>query len=50
MPVTLKELGIGSEHFDRMAEQCTHFGKRTISGLMELDKKEILDIYRLALG
>ena len=49
MPVRLKELGIGAEKLEEMAEKCTFFGKRTLPDYKPLGKAEILEIYRLAL-
>ena len=48
MPVTLQELGVGDEAFDEMAEKCTNYGARTLPGYLPLDKKEIIEIFRLA--
>jgi len=50
MPLTLRDLGIEEDSFDSMAEKCTFYGKRTIPGICNLDKKEILDIFKLAKG
>lgn len=50
MPTTLKELGVGEESFEEMAEKCTGFGKYTYKSYVELGKKEIIDIYKIALG
>lgn len=51
MPTSLRELGISdSASFDEMAEKCTNFGKRTLSGVHKLDKKEIIEILQAALG
>ena len=49
MPVRLSELGIDDTKFDEMAEKCTFFGKRVLKDYIPLDKKEMIDIYRLAL-
>lgn len=48
MPVTLRELGITDEKFEEMAEKCTFFGKRTLSGIRELGKEEIWEIFRMS--
>ena len=49
MPVRLSGLGIKSdEKFDEMAEKATFFGKRVLTGVKELKKKEILDILNLS--
>ena len=50
MPVRLSELDVDDSRFDEMAEKCTFFGKRTLPDYVELGKKEMLDIYRLAAG
>lgn len=49
MPVSLREMDIGEEYFEQMAIKCTNYGKRKISGIIELDKNEIMDIYKLSL-
>lgn len=49
MPVSLRELDINDEKIEEMAEKCTFGGKRTLTGIMDLNKKEIMDIYRMAL-
>ncbi|MFR2465510.1 MAG: iron-containing alcohol dehydrogenase [Clostridia bacterium] len=50
MPVRLRELGIGAEKLEEMAEKCTFFGKRILPDYKPLGKAEIMEIYRLALG
>lgn len=50
MPISLKEVGAEEERLEEMAEKCTFLGRRTLPGIKVLDKKEILDIYRLAYG
>jgi len=47
MPVRLSELNINDEKFEEMAEKCTFFGKRILSGYVPLGKKEILEILEL---
>jgi hypothetical protein len=50
MPVRLSGLGITSdEKFDEMAEKATFFGKRILTGVMELGKKEIIEILKLSM-
>lgn len=49
MPVSLLELDVDEEKLEEMAQKCTFFGKRTLPGIKELGKQEILDIYRMAL-
>ena len=49
MPVRLSELDVDDSKLEEMAEKCTFFGKRVLKDYMPLDKKEIIDIYRLAL-
>lgn len=48
MPVSLEELEAEPERFEEMAVKCTNFGKRTLAGIRELDKKEMTEIYRMA--
>lgn len=49
MPLTLGELGIGRESIDEMAVKCTNYGARILPGLINYDKKEIIDILELCL-
>ena len=49
MPVRLSELDIDDSGIEEMAEKCTFFGKRVLKDYIPLDKKEMIDIYRLAL-
>ena len=49
MPTKLSQLGIGEEAFEEMAEKCTNYGKRILPGYLPLGKKEIMDIFTLAL-
>lgn len=49
MPVSLLELDVDEEKLEEMAQKCTFLGKRTLPGIKELGKQEILDIYRMAL-
>lgn len=49
MPVSLSELDINDEKFEEMADKCTLCGKRTLPGIRELGRQEIIDIYRMAL-
>lgn len=48
MPTRLKDLGVGSDKFEEMAEKCTLWGARKLPGYVVLDKKEIIDIFELA--
>ena len=48
MPVSLKELHVDPARFEEMAEKCTNFGKRTLPGIRELKKKDMVEIYRMA--
>lgn len=50
MPVNLRELGVEPEKIGEMAEKCTNYGKRTLPGIRELGKQEMMEIYRLAMG
>ena len=51
MPVRLTELeaDVKEEDFDEMAEKCTNFGRRVLPGIRELGKREMMEIYRMAL-
>ena len=48
MPVSLKELHVDPARFEEMAEKCTNFGKRTLPGIRELKKNDMVEIYRMA--
>ena len=48
MPISLEELEVEPERFEEMAEKCTNFGARTLPGIRELGKEEMLEIYRMA--
>ncbi len=48
MPVSLEELEVDPERFEEMAEKCTNFGKRTLPGIRQLDKEEMMEIYQMA--
>ena len=50
MPSSLKELGVEEERLEEMAVKCTNMGKRTLPGIRELGKEEMMEIYRMALG
>lgn len=50
-PIRLSEIGISSEHFDEMAEKATTFlwtDEKTLGGFKKLDKRDIINIYKLA--
>ena len=51
MPVRLTQLNIDitDQAIEEMSEKCTFFGTRTLADYTELGKKEISDIFRLAL-
>lgn len=49
MPTNIKELGVEPEKIEEMAEKCTNFGTRTLPGIKELGKQEMMEIYRLAM-
>lgn len=49
MPVRLSELGVDDSNFIQMAEKCTFFGKRTLSGFRPLNTQDIVEIFRLAM-
>ena len=50
MPVTLKELGVERDRIEEMAEKCTNMGQRKLSGIVELGKEEMIEIYGMAMG
>lgn len=49
MPVSLRELEVDPERLEEMAVKCTNMGKRTLAGIRELGKDEMLEIYRMAM-
>ena len=51
MPVRLSQLDIRltEEDIQIMAEKCTFFGKRTLTGIRNLGQPEMEEIYRLAM-
>ncbi len=49
MPVSLKELEVDPSRFEEMAEKCTNWGRRTLPGIRELGKEEMIAIYQMAL-
>ena len=50
MPVTLKELGVERDRIEEMAEKCTNMGQRKLSGIVELGKEEMIEIYGMDMG
>ncbi len=48
MPVSLQELEVEPEKFQEMAEKCTNFGARTLAGIRELGREEMIRIYQMA--
>ncbi|MGN0373195.1 MAG: iron-containing alcohol dehydrogenase [Enterocloster sp.] len=50
MPVTLKELEVEPEKLEEMAYKCTNLGKRILTGIVDLGKEEIEEIYKMAMG
>ncbi|MBN2073141.1 MAG: iron-containing alcohol dehydrogenase [Actinobacteria bacterium] len=48
LPVTLKDAGIGEERFAEMVEKTQLFGP--IGSFKKLDTRDVMEIYRLALG
>ena len=50
MPTSLKELDVEADRIPEMAEKCTNMGKRTLPGIVELCKEEMMEIYRMAMG
>lgn len=47
LPGTLREMGIGEEHLEEMAERAV--SRRPLGGLKRLDRQDVLTIYRRAL-
>ncbi|TET49899.1 MAG: iron-containing alcohol dehydrogenase [Actinomycetota bacterium] len=47
LPASLKDIGVGEEGFEEMAERAMLFGP--IGKYMELNKQDVLNIYKLAL-
>jgi len=47
LPTSLKDIGVGEEGFGEMAEKALLFGP--IGNYMELNKQDVLNIYKLAL-
>ena len=50
IPVSLRELGVDPERIGELAEKCTNMGTRTLPGIRELGKSEMVEIYRMAMG
>ena len=50
MPTSLGELGVDPERIEELAEKCTNGGKRKLQGIRVLDKPEMIEIYRMAMG
>ena len=49
MPTNIRDLGVEPEKIAEMAEKCTNFGTRTLPGIRELGKAEMMEIYRMAM-
>lgn len=49
MPVSIGELGVEEDKLEEMAEKCTFFGTRTLPGIKEFGKEDILAVYRQAM-
>ena len=48
LKTSLAELGIGSEHFEEMADRATKNGAQTVGHYIPLDKQRFIDILKLA--
>lgn len=50
MPVSLRELNAGmtEEDFLVMADKCSSNGEKTLTGIRELGRKDMIEIYRMA--
>ena len=46
---SLKELDVEPEKIEEMAVKCTNYGKRTLPGIKDLGKEEMMEISRLAM-
>ncbi len=47
MPSTLNEFGINADAIDRLTDLCTFGGQRTIKSVIELEEKEIKEIFEM---
>lgn len=50
MPAALKELGVDPDRLEELSAKCTNMGKRTLTGIVNLNKEEIMEIYQMAMG
>lgn len=50
MPTSLKELGVEPDRIEELSVKCTNMGKRTLTGILDLNKEEIMEIYEMAMG
>lgn len=50
MPVTLRQLGVSEDALEEMADKCTGHGSRTLPGIRELSRDDLVAIYRAAMG
>jgi alcohol dehydrogenase YqhD (iron-dependent ADH family) len=48
MPVRLKEMDVGADRLEEMADKATGNGSRTMGGFMPLDRNAVLEILKLA--
>ncbi len=48
LPVSLKELNIGSDRFEEMAKKCTNLNTKTVGDFVKLNQAAIIDILKLA--
>jgi len=49
IPMTLTEVGIDDEHLEEMAERAAKHAGGSIKGVVELNKEDILEIYKASL-
>ena len=49
MPISLRELGVEPERIEELAVKCTNMGQRTLPGIVELGKEEMMKIYQMAM-
>ncbi len=48
LPVSLKEMGIGEDRLEEMADKCTDCGKGTAGGFVTLKRDDVLEILKIA--
>ena len=46
MPTRMTDLGLKNVKFEEMADSATNFGKNVVFGIENLDKYDIINIYK----